>query len=131
MPKGIAASQNIADLPMKAGADLSTKQYHFVTVDANGKVVATSGLGNKSIGILQDKPNAADQAARVRTISGTTSLLKMAATCNEGDTLTSDANGQGVVVSADLQFASAIALEAAGAIGDLIEVMLVTYVHGQ
>jgi hypothetical protein len=39
-----------------AGADLRLKQYFYVSLDANNKIVLT-GAGGDSIGVLQNKPN--------------------------------------------------------------------------
>jgi len=49
----------------QAGADLSAKQYHFVKLDANGRVIAITADTDRPIGILQNKPTALGQAAEL------------------------------------------------------------------
>jgi hypothetical protein len=108
------------DITFKAGADLSTKQYYFVKLDVNGDVVAC-GLNGVSIGILQNIP-AIGRAARVRVLG--TSKLVMGEACDEGEALTSTSTGVGEVVDLADEYAGAIALEAAGAIDEIIEVLI-------
>lgn len=52
-------------LSKEAGADLSAKQYHFVKLDANGRVIAIAAATDRPIGILQNKPSALGQAAEL------------------------------------------------------------------
>lgn len=40
----------------EAGADLSTKQYHFVKLNNLGQVVPIAAITDRPIGILQNKP---------------------------------------------------------------------------
>jgi len=116
----MSQSIGVLDITLKAGADLSSKQYCFVALDANGDVVAC-GANGVSIGILQNTPNSGE-AARVRVLG--TSKLKMNEACDEGDALTSTAAGLGEVVDAVDEYAGAIALEAATAQNDIIEVLI-------
>ncbi len=53
----------------KAGADLSSKQYHFVKL-SGGNVVACSAATDKAIGVLQNAPTA-NQNATVMSIGVT------------------------------------------------------------
>jgi hypothetical protein len=108
------------DITLKAGEALTAKQYYFVKLDVNGDVVAC-GLNGVSIGILQNIP-AIGRAARVRILG--TSKLVMGEACDEGEALTSTATGVGEVVDAADEYAGAIALEAAGAIDEIIEVLI-------
>lgn len=54
-----------------AGADLSSKQFHFVEVDpATGNVTAVDGATDRPIGVLQNAPTSG-QAADVLIAGGT------------------------------------------------------------
>lgn len=45
-----------------AGADLSTKQYHFVKLSANNTVVICAAVTDRPIGVLQNKPTSGQEA---------------------------------------------------------------------
>jgi hypothetical protein len=49
----------------EAGADLSTKQFHFVKLNNAGQVVPVAAITDRPIGILQNKPTAIGQAAEI------------------------------------------------------------------
>lgn len=49
----------------EAAADLSAKQFHFVKLDANGRVAAIAADTDCPCGILQNKPNALGVAAEI------------------------------------------------------------------
>ena len=51
-------------ITLEAGADLSTKQYYFVKLDASGKAVVCSGATDKPVGVLQNTPTSG-QAAEI------------------------------------------------------------------
>ena len=54
-----------------AGADLSSKQFHFVEVDnGTGNVTAVDGATDRAIGVLQNAPKSG-QAADVLIAGGT------------------------------------------------------------
>lgn len=68
------------DLSFRAAADLRTNQYNFVKLDANGDVVLCAAEGEKSIGILQNKPNLGETAVvRVLGISKVVAAAAIAA----------------------------------------------------
>ena len=114
------------DITFKASEDLSNYQYHFMKLDADGKVAHCTANTDKVIGILQNKPDAEDKAALVR-ISGTSKLV-MSGTNNEGDYITPSDQagdyGEGWVSTTDKDFIGAIALEAATAADDIIEALI-------
>ncbi len=76
---------------LKAGADLSTKQFFAVKVDTDGDVVL-AGAGEVAVGILQDKPAADGRAATVA--DGGVSKCVFGATVAPGALVMSDANGK-------------------------------------
>ena len=120
----MSQSVGVLDITFPASGDLSSKQYCFVTLDSNGQVAAC-GANGKAIGILQNKPNAQGKAARVRVLG--TSKLKVNGACSRGNFLTSTAAGLGEVADAAGEFCGAIALEAATAQNDIIEVLIVHF----
>ena len=50
------------DFSLPASADLSALQYTFVKLDVNGKVVGCTVAGEKTIGVLQNKPKLGESA---------------------------------------------------------------------
>ncbi len=110
------------DITLLAAADLSAKQYCFVTIDSNGRA-AVSTRGQLAAGVLQTKPNAIDRPGTVRCISGSTTKVKLGGSVTPGQAIVADANGAAVnASSADNNFMG-IALET-GASGDIIQMLL-------
>lgn len=67
-----------------AGEDLSAKQYHFVRVHTDGKVmVGPTATGGKVIGVLQNKPTAG-QACEI-VVQGVTFLQADSTGLTAGD----------------------------------------------
>jgi len=110
------------DITLPAAADFSSHQYRFMTVDANGRGTICSAYTVVPIGILQNKPDAADKPARVR-IAGI-SKLQMGAAVDEGNRLASNAEGYGTVTTLDTANYGAIALHAVGASADIQDVLI-------
>jgi len=109
------------DITLKCGASsLATHQFKFVTLHTDGTCIL-GGTGGVLIGILQNTP-AIGEAARVRVLG--TSKLVMSTTCDELAQLKS-ATGAGVTVTTAKDWVGAIALEAATAANDIIEVLIV------
>lgn len=65
-------------VPFEAAADLSTKQYYAVKLDASGQIALCDTAGEKCFGVLQDKPAAADRECSV-AVSGVTKAVAGAA----------------------------------------------------
>ena len=109
------------DITFICGASsLATHQYKFVTLYTDGTLIL-GGTGGVLIGILQNTP-AIGEAARVRVLG--TSKLVMSAACDELAQLKS-VTGAGVTVTTAKDWVGAIALEAATAANDIIEVLIV------
>ncbi len=127
----MSQSAGVQDITFKASEDLTNYQYHFVKLDADGKVAHCTANTDVAIGILQNYPDAEDKAALVRTLG--TSKLVMSATNNEGayitpsDTEASYSEGKATTTTKD--FIGAIALEAATAADDIIEVLLTHFTY--
>jgi len=121
----MATEGNLLYIPgMSAGADLSTKQFHLMKLDSSARAVAAAAASDELIGVLQDKPSAANQAAAV-AYSGK-SKVAIGDTVSIGDKLYSDGNGKGIpfaTAAGDTDWIIGIALEA-GVNGDIISVQL-------
>jgi len=85
------------DFSFQASADLSTKQFYFVTLNSS-KQVAVAGANAECIGVLQDKPNAAGIAGQVRCFG--ISKVQCGGTFAAGDKIASDASGKAVKYTA-------------------------------
>ena len=109
---------------LPASGDLSAYQYHFVKLDANNKA-ALAGAADAIFGILQDKPDAADEEALI-AIAGVSKLVVDAATTNiaVGDRLAANASGHGVKTTTEGDDYGAIALESATTDGAIIKVLV-------
>lgn len=59
---------DVLDVTFKAGEDLSSYQYRFVELSADNTVVKYGTATSIAIGVLQNKPSVAGQAARVRVL---------------------------------------------------------------
>ena len=114
------------DISIPAASDLSSYQYHFVQIDANGRVALTTAITDVPLGILQNKPSAADVPARIR-VSGR-SKLAMNQSCSEGTVVTSNTQGFGVPgggTAAVGCFVRGITLLSCGGSGDITDVLLI------
>lgn len=105
----------------KAAADLSANQYYFVELSAAQTVNVCNAITDVAIGVLQNDPNAAGAAATV-AIEGTTKVVAGAAIA-AGAKVAPTAAGK-AQTAVTTQFPRGIALEAAGADGDVIEILL-------
>ena len=116
------------DFTLPAAGDLSSHQYKFMVVDANGRGTVATSCTSVIIGILQNKPSATDSPARIRP-AGNISKLKFGAAANEGAYLTSNEEGFGTATTQDMAHVGAIALHAPGGSGDIQDVLVVCMKH--
>lgn len=121
------------DITFDAAADLSTHQFKFVIGAAAAGTsqqarVNVSGANGRSLGVLQNKPNAANLGAVVR-VSGMTKLVVDGSgnAIAVGNPLKSDGSGQGILANTDKDKVGAIALEASTAAGDIIAALVCQY----
>lgn len=105
-----------------AATDLRTAQFTFVKLDATGKVIACAILGEKAIGVLQNKPNIGETADIA--VAGVTKLVA-SAVITAGDKLMTAANGQGATAATLGSSIVGFATEAAGAAGQIITAVVV------
>lgn len=121
------ATENLKDcLSFKAAADLSAKQFHAVKMSAAQTVDAVTGATDEAIGVLQNKPSAAGQAATVAVFGGGTCRLMAGAAITAGAYLKLTAAGRFVTGGAGGEENWAIALDSALADGDIIEARLIS-----
>ena len=114
----MAYTENQISVSVEAGQDLSTKQYFFVSVAADGQVDPT-GAGEAALGVLQNDPAAAGRAAQV-CIGGVTKV-SAGGTVAAGASVASDAAGEAVTAAS-----GAIVLGTAitgGADGEVISIV--------
>lgn len=106
------------NMTREAGQDLSSKQYHFVTVASDAQVDAT-GDGLQAHGVLQNDPSAAGQGANLCALGQTKCYA--GGTCTAGAVIASDAAGR-AVNAASGDFGLGYALEAATTDGQVISI---------
>lgn len=110
------------DISIPAAADLSTKQYRFITIDSSGNA-AVSTRGALSIGVLQDNPAAAGRPARIRTVAGTITKVVLGGSVTASQAVVSDANGAAVNASSADNAYMGIFL-ASGSSGEIVAMLL-------
>lgn len=97
-------------------------QYRFVKVTGVNQVGLSTAGDDKSIGVMQNKPQVTGQAATV-AIAGVSNVMTGGAVA-AGDEIQSDANGRGV--KATTGKVKGISLGAAAAANQLVPVLLLT-----
>jgi len=85
-------ANNAVKITLKAGADLSAKQYFFVKINSSGDAVLCSAATDKPIGVLQNDPASGEEASIV--VVGGTKLVTSAA-CDEGTVVGTASTGKG------------------------------------
>lgn len=118
---GASQQSGVLDLSFKAAADYSTKQYYAMYVSA-ANTVTIAGANAKVVGVLQNTPDAANETAVVR-VCGTTKVVAGEAIA-AGKYVTSTSAGKAEVADAAGEHCFGVALEAATADGDIIEILL-------
>jgi hypothetical protein len=89
----MAFKENQETVTFEAGSDLSSSQFHFVSLAADGQVDAT-GDGAHADGVLQNDPSAQGRAAEV-AISGKVQV-KCGGNTTTGGPVASDSSGKAV-----------------------------------
>ena len=115
----MATQDNMICVTLEAGADLSTKQFYFVSVAADGQIDPT-GDGVDADGVLQDAPAAAGRAALV-AIAGKVKVV-CGGVVTRGGPVASDASGTAVnPATGDIILGTALET---GATGRIIEILV-------
>ena len=105
-------------ITLVAAADLSSAQYRFITVDANGKA-ALAGNGVLADGVVQNAPEAGKGA--VIAVLGISFVEVGTGGVTAGNEVASDANGKVVVAaSGDSISGVAMATVAAGGLAAIL-----------
>ena len=123
----VAYEIDTLDITMLAARDLSSYQYCFVKVSADNTVdYATAGT-DKILGILQNKPAAAGDSARVR-VFGVSRLVCVDTSVSYGDWVTATDNasykGQGVATTTGKDVVPGFCLQGADTAHEVAVVML-------
>ena len=122
----MATQQGGIDITLSANADLSTYLYNVVemktTADQVGLAISPTSNGAIPMGVLQNKPAAAGREALVR-IGGTTKVVAGAA-ITVGQECTFNASGRAIAVSSAHEWRIGVAMSAAAADGDEIEMKM-------
>lgn len=105
---------------LEASGDLSAEQFTAMVVDGNGQA-AQAGAAVNIAGVLQNNPSAAGREAAIVSTGITKGVAGAAVAA--GAYLMTDANGEFVTAVATNELAG-IALQAAGAQGEIIPVLL-------
>lgn len=116
----MSLEKNCVDISFVAGVDLSAKQYHFVSMSADGQIDPVAAAGADALGILKNKPDAAGKAAAV-TVWGIAKVVA-GATLAPGDKVRSSATGQAVAQAASSRELATVIT--GGVANDMITVLL-------
>jgi hypothetical protein len=96
----MAFEDDVLDVSMLVADDLSAYQYCFVKLSGNTTVTPCTGATDDVFGILQNKPNASGQVARVRVMGISRVLIGTGGAVTFGQFLGTDADSKGAVKSA-------------------------------
>lgn len=115
----MATQQHIMCISYEAGADLSALQFHFLVMSSDGQVDG-AGDGAAAIGVLQNKPSAAGQAAEI-AVSGVAKVVAGSA-ITAGQRVASASDSEAIpAATGDIVVGVAMT---SGDAGDLVEVLL-------
>lgn len=116
----MAYELNLQPISMVAGQDLSTKQYYFVSMAADGQIDPT-GDGASADGVLQNNPDAIGKTATV-AIGGISKVVAGAAIAAGADVASGAAGKAKTATTGNRVLGKA--MTAASADGDIISVLL-------
>ena len=106
----------------KTATNLSSCQYHAMYISA-AKTVALATDTHLLVGILQNKPTSGSAARVFTQAGGICKVYAGAAITTVGSLLTSDGSGHIIATTTDEDIVLGIALETAGAAGDVVEML--------
>ena len=127
----MSQSTGIHDKTLKAGANLSAKQYYIVKMCSATTpygVILGAAVTDKLLGVLQNEP-AMNEEAVVR-VEGTTKVLATA-TVVIGDWVTVYTDGMATPSAVDKDVIIGLALESSAAAGDVIEILLTHFTNSK
>jgi hypothetical protein len=105
---------DVLDITFKAYTDLSAYQYYFVKLTSDDTVTVCDNAADKPIGILQNKPGVAGQAARVRVMGVSRAVVGAAGLVRALFTGT-DASGKAIAKTANKALYIGLSLKSSSA----------------
>lgn len=118
----MALDRELITISLPADADLSAGQYRLLAIGTDSQVAFANGTVAKVIGVLQNKPTVADEAARVG-IAGVSKAVA-GAPITAGDTIVANAQGFCLPGSGVTSRIAGIALTSAGGSGNIFELLI-------
>ena len=118
-------SQSIAKLIISKIADAAILANRFVKLTSTGIAAATAGT-DKIAGVMNKQEGVATGEIAPVVVFGTAKVVASAAVAI-GDAVTATTGGKAVVTTTTGNIVRGIALEAAAADGDIIEILLTFY----
>jgi hypothetical protein len=115
----MATQDNMLCVSLEASADLSAKQFCFMSVNSSGQVAAT-GAGAIAQGVLQNDPAAAGRSASV-AIAGKVKVLCGAAVTRGGPVASTSTGTATNATTGNIILGTALET---GASGRIIEILL-------
>ena len=116
----MATTDNMQVISLPVYADYSAKQYYIMALNSSGQAVLAAE-GSDTIGVLQDKPAAANRPGQV-AIGGRAKVLCGGA-ITKGARFSSDSNGKAVSVGSSDDYALGFVLET-GASGSVLSCLI-------
>lgn len=116
----MAADNQVQSITIPAAADLSAQQYRCMTVNSSGQAAVANATA-LVVGILQNEPTAAGQAATVAYAG--VSKAKAGASITAGSRVTADASGNVIAAATAGDAVIGVALDGAAA-NDVIRVLI-------
>ena len=122
----MATEYGLKNISLPAAADLSAKQYYIVDVNSSSQAALVATKGAKMVGVLQDKPAAANRIGAV-AVEGI-SKVELGDTVAAGAEVISDANGAAIATDAADQYILGTCIKG-GAVGEIGEVLIKPYMR--
>lgn len=117
----MAFEEIVQSITREASADLSASQYCFVTINGSGQIAVAAANSALTIGVLQNKPDAAGKAATV-AVHGVSKVKVGTGGVAQGAEIATGAGGT-VVAAAAGENVVGFALEA-GAANTVVPVLI-------
>jgi len=120
----MAFEEKLESITRLAGADLSSHQYKFVKLNTSGKAVIVDTDGEAVVGVLQNKPDAADREATVG-VEGISKVISSGVIAAGAKVTTNDSGLAKTAASGDHVLGMHVG-DAAAAANDVIPVLLIS-----
>jgi hypothetical protein len=111
----MAFENEVMDVSFLVTADLSAYQYHLVKLSADNTVtVCTHADNDNPIGVLQNKPTASGEVARVRVMGISRVIVGAGGAIAFSELIGTDANGEAVTKTLDKAKYIGVCVDGAG-----------------